>query len=116
MSCSHKTHDIAFVEHPNPGKLHHVSFRMPSWERVQRAGDITGMKQGARRYRTDSSRRYSRRDDLRIRDPSRQSVRRPLLVAMTVSRLGSPSHGHLMNSVMGSISPSSENYMRASWA
>lgn len=43
MSCSHKTHDIAFVEHPNPGKLHHVSFRMPSWERVQRAGDIMGM-------------------------------------------------------------------------
>lgn len=43
MSCSHKTHDIAFVEHPDPGKLHHVSYRMPTWERVLRAGDIMGM-------------------------------------------------------------------------
>lgn len=43
LSCSHKTHDIAFVEHPEPGKLHHVSLRMPTWERVQRASDIMGM-------------------------------------------------------------------------
>ncbi|MCH8179755.1 MAG: catechol 2,3-dioxygenase [Proteobacteria bacterium] len=43
LSCSNKTHDIAFVEHPHPGKLHHVSFRMSSWERVQRAADIMGM-------------------------------------------------------------------------
>ena len=43
LSCSNKTHDIAFVEHPEPGKLHHVSLRMPSWEKVLRAGDIMGM-------------------------------------------------------------------------
>ncbi|PXW92294.1 catechol 2,3-dioxygenase [Sphaerotilus hippei] len=43
LSCSHKTHDIAFVEHPEPGKLHHVSLRMASWEKVQRASDIMGM-------------------------------------------------------------------------
>ncbi|MDI4665625.1 catechol 2,3-dioxygenase [Xanthobacter autotrophicus] len=43
FSCSHKTHDIAFVEYPEPGKLHHLSFRMPTWERVLRAGDIMGM-------------------------------------------------------------------------
>jgi len=43
MSCSHKTHDIAFVEYEEPGKLHHLSFRMPTWERVLRAGDIMGM-------------------------------------------------------------------------
>ncbi|MEO0318076.1 MAG: hypothetical protein RL404_1753 [Pseudomonadota bacterium] len=43
LSCSHKTHDIAFVEHPEPGKLHHLSFLMPTWERVQRAADIMGM-------------------------------------------------------------------------
>ena len=43
MSCSIKTHDIAFVEYPEPGKLHHLSFRMQSWERVLRAGDIMGM-------------------------------------------------------------------------
>jgi catechol 2,3-dioxygenase len=43
LSCSIKTHDIAFVEQEEPGKLHHVSFRMPSAERVQRAADILGM-------------------------------------------------------------------------
>ena len=43
LSCSHKTHDIAFVEYPEPGKLHHISLRLPTWERVQRAGDIMGM-------------------------------------------------------------------------
>lgn len=43
LSCSHKTHDIAFVEHPEPGKLHHVSLRMENWNRVQRASDIMGM-------------------------------------------------------------------------
>ncbi len=43
MSCSHKSHDIAFVEYPEPAKLHHLSFRLPSWERVLRAGDIMGM-------------------------------------------------------------------------
>lgn len=43
LSCSHKTHDIAFVEYTEPAKLHHLSFRMPTWERVLRAGDIMGM-------------------------------------------------------------------------
>lgn len=43
MSCSHKAHDIAFVEHPEPGKLHHVSYRLESWEKVLRAADIIGM-------------------------------------------------------------------------
>jgi catechol 2,3-dioxygenase len=43
LSCSSRTHDIAFVEYPEPGKLHHLSFRLQSWERVQRAADIMGM-------------------------------------------------------------------------
>jgi catechol 2,3-dioxygenase len=43
LSCSHKTHDIAFVEHPEPAKLQHVSFRLLNWDRVQRASDILGM-------------------------------------------------------------------------
>jgi catechol 2,3-dioxygenase len=42
LSCSHKAHDIAFVEFPEPGKLHHVSFRIDTWERVLRAADIMG--------------------------------------------------------------------------
>lgn len=40
LCCSNKAHDIAFVVHPEPGKLHHLSFFMESWERVLRAGDI----------------------------------------------------------------------------
>lgn len=43
MSCSHKVHDIAFVEHPEPGKLHHVSFLLETWEQVLRASDIMSM-------------------------------------------------------------------------
>jgi catechol 2,3-dioxygenase len=42
MSCSHKAHDLAMVEYPEPGKLHHVSFRIESWEKVLRAADIMG--------------------------------------------------------------------------
>lgn len=42
MSCSNKAHDIAFVEYPEKGKLHHVSFRIDSWEKILRASDIMG--------------------------------------------------------------------------
>ena len=45
LSCSHKVHDIAFVEHPEPGKLHHMSFLLESWEEVLRAADIMSMNQ-----------------------------------------------------------------------
>ena len=45
LSCSHKVHDIAFVEHPEPGKLHHTSFLLESWEEVLRAADIMAMNQ-----------------------------------------------------------------------
>jgi len=40
LACSNKAHDIAFVEHPEPGRFHHVAFLMDSWEKVQRAADI----------------------------------------------------------------------------
>lgn len=43
LSCSHKSHDIAFAEYPEPGKLHHISFLLESWEKVLRAGDIMSM-------------------------------------------------------------------------
>lgn len=33
LSCSHKPHDIALVRHPEPGKLHHVSFLLDTWRR-----------------------------------------------------------------------------------
>jgi catechol 2,3-dioxygenase len=43
LSCSLKAHDIAFVEHADPGRLHHVSFLLESWEKILRAGDILSM-------------------------------------------------------------------------
>jgi catechol 2,3-dioxygenase len=43
ISCSHKAHDLAFVRHPEPNKLHHVSFLVETWERVLRAADIMSM-------------------------------------------------------------------------
>jgi catechol 2,3-dioxygenase len=43
LSCSIKAHDIAFVEHAERGKLHHVSFLLESWEKILRAGDILSM-------------------------------------------------------------------------
>jgi len=43
LSCSIKSHDIAFGEFPEPGKLHHCSFMLGSWEEVLRAGDIMSM-------------------------------------------------------------------------
>ncbi len=43
LSCSIKAHDIAFVEHTEPGRLHHVSFLLESWEKILRAGDIMSM-------------------------------------------------------------------------
>lgn len=43
LSTSIKAHDIAFVRHPEPGKLHHVSFLLDSWEKVLRAADLMTM-------------------------------------------------------------------------
>ena len=43
LSCSHKVHDIAFAEFPEPGRLHHLSFMLESWDKVLRAGDIMSM-------------------------------------------------------------------------
>jgi catechol 2,3-dioxygenase len=43
LSCSNKTHDIAFVRGPDLGKLHHISYWLDSWERVLRAADIMSM-------------------------------------------------------------------------
>lgn len=47
LSCSHKAHDIAFVRHAEPGKLHHVSFLLESWEQVLRAADIMSMNKAS---------------------------------------------------------------------
>ena len=43
LSCSNKAHDLAFIEYPEPAKLHHASFLLNSWEEILRAADIMGM-------------------------------------------------------------------------
>ena len=43
LTCSTKAHDVALVRHAEPGKLHHVSFLLKSWEQVLRAADILSM-------------------------------------------------------------------------
>ncbi|MEM7541883.1 MAG: catechol 2,3-dioxygenase [Pseudomonadota bacterium] len=44
LSCSNKAHDIAMIEHAEPGKLHHASFMLQTWEEVLHAADLMGMK------------------------------------------------------------------------
>ena len=43
MSCSNQAHDVAILEHAEPGKLHHVSFMLQSWEEVLNAADLMSM-------------------------------------------------------------------------
>ena len=43
LTCSAKAHDIAMVRHPEDDKLHHLSFRLESWEQVLRAADLMSM-------------------------------------------------------------------------
>lgn len=43
LSCSMKAHDIAFVEAPVSGKLHHVSFLLETWENLLKAADLLTM-------------------------------------------------------------------------
>ena len=47
LTCSPKAHDIAFVRHNEPGKLHHVSFMLETWEQVLRAADILSMNKAS---------------------------------------------------------------------
>lgn len=43
LTVSMKAHDVAFIEHPEPGKLHHASFFLETWEDVLRAADLISM-------------------------------------------------------------------------
>ena len=43
LTASMKAHDIAFIDHPEPGKFHHASFFLETWEDVLRAGDLISM-------------------------------------------------------------------------
>lgn len=40
LTCSNKAHDIAFVSHAEPNKLHHVAFFLEDWNSIGHAADI----------------------------------------------------------------------------
>ena len=43
LTASAKAHDIAMVRHGEDDKMHHVSFKLDTWEQVLRAADIMSM-------------------------------------------------------------------------
>ncbi|PTU80567.1 catechol 2,3-dioxygenase [Pseudomonas indoloxydans] len=43
LSIGMKAHDVAFIEHADPAKLHHVAFHLESWDDVLRAADLISM-------------------------------------------------------------------------
>jgi len=43
LSVGMKAHDIAFVECPEPNKLHHLSFLLETWENLLKAADLLTM-------------------------------------------------------------------------
>lgn len=44
LTVGMKAHDVAFIEHPEPGKFHHASFILDTWEDVLRAADLISME------------------------------------------------------------------------
>lgn len=44
LTCSIKEHDLAFIKHPEDGKLHHIAFYLNTWEDVLRAADLITME------------------------------------------------------------------------
>lgn len=43
LTVGMKAHDVAFIECPEPGKFHHASFFLDTWEDVLRAADLISM-------------------------------------------------------------------------
>lgn len=43
LTTSMKAHDVAFIDCPEPGKFHHASFFLETWEDVLRAADLISM-------------------------------------------------------------------------
>ena len=43
LTASMKAHDLAFIDHAEPGKFHHASFFLETWEDVLRAADLISM-------------------------------------------------------------------------
>lgn len=45
LSGNNKAHDLAILEFPEPGKLHHLAFKLESWNEIGRAADIMTINQ-----------------------------------------------------------------------
>ena len=43
LTVSTKAHDIAFIHHEEPGKFHHASFFLETWQDVLKAADLLSM-------------------------------------------------------------------------
>lgn len=40
LTCNNKSHDLAILESPEPGKLHHIAFHLEGWYDIGRAADL----------------------------------------------------------------------------
>lgn len=45
ITASNKPHDLAFVEYPTPGKIHHIGFLLEDWDAIGNAADIMAINQ-----------------------------------------------------------------------
>ena len=45
ITSSNKPHDLAFVEYPKPGKIHHLGFYLQDWRDVGDAADLIAINQ-----------------------------------------------------------------------
>lgn len=43
LTCANRTHDVAVLEFDKPGKLHHVGYKLESWNDIGHAADIMTM-------------------------------------------------------------------------
>lgn len=47
LSANNKAHDLAIHEYDKPGKLHHVAFKLESWDDIGRAADLIAINEVA---------------------------------------------------------------------
>ena len=40
ITAANKPHDVAFVEYPEPGKIHHIGFELQDWSAIGNAADL----------------------------------------------------------------------------
>jgi catechol 2,3-dioxygenase len=45
LTCANRTHDVAVLEFDQPGKLHHVAYKLDNWNDIGHAADIMTMNE-----------------------------------------------------------------------